>query len=98
MIAVGGFSLSRGLTLEGLTTTWFLRNTMMYDTLTNGPLVRLPYGLRRSVPDLDAPRSRVLVRAHRAATEELHQELRLMESAKATPKQFGLAVRSHPPL
>ncbi len=33
VIAVGGFSLSRGLTLEGLTVTWFLRNTMMYDTL-----------------------------------------------------------------
>jgi hypothetical protein len=32
-IAVGGYSLSRGLTLEGLTTTYFLRNSMMYDTL-----------------------------------------------------------------
>ena len=33
VIAVGGFSLSRGLTLEGLTVTWFLRNSLMYDTL-----------------------------------------------------------------
>jgi hypothetical protein len=33
IIAVGGFSLSRGLTLEGLTVSYFLRNSIMYDTL-----------------------------------------------------------------
>src|SRR5204863_2247591 len=33
VIAVGGFSLSRGLTLEGLSITYFLRNSVMYDTL-----------------------------------------------------------------
>ena len=33
MIAVGGLSLSRGLTLEGLTVSYFLRRSMMYDTL-----------------------------------------------------------------
>ena len=33
VIAVGGFSLSRGLTLEGLVVSYFLRNSMMYDTL-----------------------------------------------------------------
>ena len=33
VIAVGGFSLSRGLTLEGLMISYFLRNSMMYDTL-----------------------------------------------------------------
>lgn len=33
VVAVGGFSLSRGLTLEGLTVSYFLRNSMMYDTL-----------------------------------------------------------------
>ena len=30
------------------------------------------------------------------ATEELQQELRRMERAKATPEEFGLAIRSHP--
>ncbi len=33
VIAVGGYSLSRGLTLEGLMVSYFLRNSMMYDTL-----------------------------------------------------------------
>jgi len=33
VIAIGGYSLSRGLTLEGLTVSYILRNTQMYDTL-----------------------------------------------------------------
>ena len=33
VIAVGGYSLSRGLTLEGLMASYFLRNSKMYDTL-----------------------------------------------------------------
>ncbi len=97
VIAVGGFSLSRGLTLEGLTTTWFLRNTMMYDTLMQ---MGRWFGYRSGYDDLCRiwmPRDAVSWYSHIAsATEELHQELRLMESAKATPKQFGLSVRSHP--
>ena len=38
-IVIGGFSLSRGLTLNGLTNSYILRNTLMYDTLTNGKMV-----------------------------------------------------------
>ena len=33
IIAVGGLALSRGLTLEGLSISYLIRNTMMYDTL-----------------------------------------------------------------
>ena len=33
VIAVGGDKLSRGLTLEGLSITYYFRNTLMYDTL-----------------------------------------------------------------
>jgi hypothetical protein len=33
VIAIGGNSLSRGLTLEGLSTSYFFRNSQMYDTL-----------------------------------------------------------------
>ena len=33
LIAVGGMSLSRGLTLEGLVVSYFYRNSRMYDTL-----------------------------------------------------------------
>lgn len=32
-IVIGGFTLSRGLTLEGLIVSYFYRNSKMYDTL-----------------------------------------------------------------
>lgn len=97
VIAVGGFSLSRGLTLEGLTVTWFLRNTMMYDTLMQ---MGRWFGYRDGYEDLCRiwmPEEAIDWYAFIAeAAEELHDELKTMEKAKATPKMFGLAVRSHP--
>jgi hypothetical protein len=97
VIAIGGFSLSRGLTLEGLTVTWFLRNTMMYDTLMQ---MGRWFGYRGGYEDLCRiwmPSEAVDWYAHIAdASEELHRELKKMEKAKATPADFGLAVRSHP--
>ena len=97
VVAVGGFSLSRGLTLEGLTVTWFLRNTMMYDTLMQ---MGRWFGYRGGYEDLCRiwmPTEAVGWYAFIAnAAEELHDELRTMDKAKATPLMFGLAVRSHP--
>lgn len=97
VIAVGGFSLSRGLTLEGLTVTWFLRNSMMYDTLMQ---MGRWFGYRGGYEDLCRiwmPDEAIEWYSFIAnATEELHQELKIMERAKATPSMFGLAVRSHP--
>jgi hypothetical protein len=97
VIAVGGFSLSRGLTLEGLTVTWFLRNSMMYDTLMQ---MGRWFGYRGGYEDLCRiwmPDDAIEWYSFIAnATEELHQELKIMERAKATPSMFGLAVRSHP--
>lgn len=97
VIAVGGFSLSRGLTLEGLTVTWFLRNTLMYDTLMQ---MGRWFGYRGGYEDLCRiwmPQEAIDWYAFIAnATEELHLELKSMEKAKATPRMFGLAVRSHP--
>ena len=97
VITVGGFSLSRGLTLEGLTVTWFLRNTMMYDTLMQ---MGRWFGFRNGFEDLCRiwmPDDAIDWYAFIAnAAEELHDELKTMEQAKATPEDFGLAVRSHP--
>ena len=97
VIAVGGFSLSRGLTLEGLTVTWFLRNTMMYDTLMQ---MGRWFGYRDGYEDLCRiwmPEQAIDWYSFIAeAADELHEELKTMEKAKATPKMFGLAVRSHP--
>jgi len=97
VIAVGGFSLSRGLTLEGLSVSYFLRNSMMYDTLMQ---MGRWFGYRPGYEDL----CRVFMPSLAAgwyahiseATEELKAELRQMELANLTPKDFGLKVRSHP--
>lgn len=97
VIAVGGFSLSRGLTLEGLTVSYFLRNSLMYDTLMQ---MGRWFGYRPNYEDLCRiwmPEEAASWYAHIGqATEELHDELKRMQQANATPEEFGLAVRSHP--
>lgn len=97
VIAVGGFSLSRGLTLEGLTVSYFLRNSMMYDTLMQ---MGRWFGYRNGYEDLCRiwmPTEGVGWYAHISeAMDELQLDLKRMELAKATPEDFGLAVRSHP--
>jgi hypothetical protein len=97
VIAVGGFSLSRGLTLEGLMVSYFLRNSMMYDTLMQ---MGRWFGYRPGYDDLCRvwmPEEAEGWYAHIAeAIEELREELRIMQAANATPEQFGLKVRSHP--
>lgn len=97
VIAVGGFSLSRGLTLEGLSVSYFLRNSLMYDTLMQ---MGRWFGYRPGYEDL----CRVFMPGLAAGwyahisevTEELREEFREMELANLTPKHFGLKIRSHP--
>lgn len=97
VIAVGGNSLSRGFTLEGLTVSYFLRNTQMYDTLMQ---MGRWFGYRDDFEDL----CRLFIRREASdwygfiaqATEELRDEIKRMELHGLTPMDFGLAVRSHP--
>ena len=97
VIAIGGFSLSRGLTLEGLIISYFLRNSMMYDTLMQ---MGRWFGYRPGYDDLCRiwmPEEAQGWYEHIAgAIEELRDELKAMEAVNATPKEFGLKVRSHP--
>ena len=96
VIAIGGDKLARGLTLEGLCTSYFLRTTRMYDTLMQ---MGRWFGYRDGY--LDVCRmytSEEIVEwyGHIAdAAEELRQEFDNMVAAGATPRQFGLRVRSH---
>ena len=97
IIAVGGLSLSRGITLEGLSTTYFLRNSIMYDTLLQ---MGRWFGYRPGYEDLC--RIYMTKSAHgwyeyvTHATDELRNEFIKMEQLKKTPKDFGLCVRNHP--
>lgn len=97
VIAVGGNSLSRGLTLEGLCTSYFYRNTMMYDTLLQ---MGRWFGYRPGYDDLfkvwigeDAINWYGFITD---AVNELKIELRKMERQNQTPSQFGLKVRQAP--
>ncbi len=97
VIAVGGYSLSRGLTLEGLMVSYYLRHSMMYDTLMQ---MGRWFGFRPGYDDLCRiwmPEEAEGWYAHIAESiEELRDELRIMAAAGATPEEFGLKVRSHP--
>lgn len=97
VIAVGGFSLSRGLTLEGLTVSYFLRNSIMYDTLLQ---MGRWFGYRHGYEDVCRiwmqPEAIGWYEHITESIEELRDELRRMEQTGQTPKDFGLKVRSHP--
>jgi len=96
-IAVGGLSLSRGLTIEGLTVSYMYRNTRMYDTLMQ---MGRWFGYRPGYEDLCrvhlSPDS-INWYSHIAdAAEELVQQVKRMRRDGLSPKDFGLYVRSHP--
>ena len=97
VVAVGGYSLSRGLTLEGLMVSYFMRNSMMYDTLMQ---MGRWFGYRPGYQDLCRiwmPEEAQGWYEHiTESTEELRDELRRMEAIGATPEEFGLKIRSHP--
>lgn len=97
VIAVGGNSLSRGLTLEGLCVSYFYRNTMMYDTLLQ---MGRWFGYRNNYDDLfkiwmgeDAVGWYAYITD---AFNELKAELRNMARQNLTPEDFGLKVRQDP--
>jgi hypothetical protein len=96
VVAVGGDKLARGLTLEGLCTSYFVRTTKMYDTLMQ---MGRWFGYRPGYLDLcRLYTSTDLVRwfGHIAdASEELREEFDFMAKAKLTPEQYGLKVMSH---
>ena len=99
VIAIGGDKLARGLTLEGLTTSYFLRASKMYDTLMQ---MGRWFGYRPGYLDL----SRLYTTSdligwfrHIAeASEELRRDFDLMAESGATPIDYGLRVQSHPVL
>ncbi|MFR0899451.1 MAG: Z1 domain-containing protein [Anaerobutyricum sp.] len=95
LIAVGGLSLSRGLTLEGLSTSYFYRNSSMYDTLMQ---MGRWFGYRGKYRDLCKiwmpDESMAWYSYISMATDKLRAEVRRMQNDNMTPTDFGLAVRS----
>lgn len=97
MVAVGGLSLSRGLTIEGLTISYMYRNTRTYDTLMQ---MGRWFGYRTGYQDLCRiylPEDSINWYGHIAeAADDLINQVGVMRTKGLTPKAFGLAVNVHP--
>ncbi|MBH0157311.1 Z1 domain-containing protein [Fictibacillus sp. 5RED26] len=97
VIVIGGLSLSRGFTLEGLSVSYFLRTTIYYDTLMQ---MGRWFGYRIGYEDL----CRVYLTDDLynkfafiiEATNDLINRLNDMREENLTPEDFGLAVQLHP--
>lgn len=97
MIAVGGDVLSRGLTLEGLTVSYFYRLVGAADTLLQ--MARW-FGYRPGYEDLVriwiSPDIADQFRYVSDISDELREQIREMRDLGKTPEDFGLLVRKHP--
>ena len=97
VIVVGGLSLARGYTLEGLSVSYFIRTTILYDTLMQ---MGRWFGYRTGYEDLckiylpTSVDDRFVEIFH--STEELFSDFRELARSKRTPEEFGLAVKQNP--
>jgi len=96
-IVIGGDKLSRGLTLDGLTVSYYLRASRMYDTLMQ---MGRWFGYKDGYSDLcriyTTDELAAWYRHIANATMELREEVNYMASIGEPPDKFGLKVRSHP--
>lgn len=95
VIAIGGDKLSRGLTLEGLSVSYFLRTSSMFDTLMQ---MGRWFGYRPRYADLcrvyTTPDLYSAFRQIALAIDDLRADLDRMALANRTPADFGLRVRT----
>ncbi len=99
-IAIGGNRLSRGLTLEGLLCSFFIRKrSTNYDTLMQmGRWFWLSLGLRRldaNIHHSDAlpVGSAILVRL---VEHRLREDVKVYEHRGVTPRELGTRILQHP--
>lgn len=96
-IVIGGTSVARGFTLEGLSISYFLRNTVFYDTLMQ---MGRWFGYRTGYEDL----CRIYMPAEKInqfaeiieETEDLMAEFKKMSENNCTPEEWGLSMKRRP--
>lgn len=97
VIAVGGYRLSRGLTLEGLVVSYYSRNAKAYDALMQ--MARW-FGYRPGYEELCriwmSERSAGWYKFVADSTSDLFDELRNMRQVQRTPRNYGLKIRQSP--
>lgn len=96
-VVIGGNRLSRGLTLEGLLISFYIRQTECFDTLMQ---MGRWFGYRENYVDLTkiwtTEQLSGWFRDLALAEEELRREIARYESENLTPLDFGPRIRSHP--
>ncbi|SCF41474.1 Z1 domain-containing protein [Micromonospora purpureochromogenes] len=98
-IAIGGNTLARGLTLEGLVCSYFVRAASAYDTLLQ---MGRWFGYRPGYQDLP----RIWMTSELASwfidlatvEAEIRQQIRRYEDEHLTPRQLAVKIRKHPAL
>ncbi len=99
VIAIGGDKLSRGLTLEGLTVSYFTRSSNTYDTLMQ---MGRWFGYRPGYLDLCRLYTTPMLKKYflhiSMATEDLAHQFDFMNDIDQNPMTFGLRVATHPDL
>jgi hypothetical protein len=99
VIAIGGNTLSRGLTLEGLVVSFFIRTATAYDTLLQ---MGRWFGFRSGYADLP----RIWMTADLAeyfqflatVEAEIRTDVARYEREDMTPSEFAVRIRTHPQL
>ncbi|MBP1644838.1 MAG: putative endonuclease [Bacteroidetes bacterium] len=96
VIAVGGSRLSRGITLEGLSISYYIRSTKMYDSLMQ---MGRWFGYRPGYVDLCRLYTTNQIfewfNHITMATEEMRNDFDEMTFSHQRPKDFRLKVRNH---
>jgi len=97
VIVIGGDKLSRGLTLEGLSVSYFLRASKMYDTLMQ---MGRWFGYRQGYVDLcrlfTSEDLNEWFRHITIANVELLTEFEYLSEINGTPEDYELKVRNSP--
>jgi hypothetical protein len=99
VVVVGGNRLSRGLTLEGLLVSYYVRRANAYDTLMQ---MGRWFGYRRGYADL----TRIYTTAELeqwfrdlvGVEADVRQDIRRYAEEALTPLDFGVRIRRHPAL
>ena len=101
VILVGGNTLSRGLTLEGLVSSYFLRTSNAYDSLMQ---MGRWFGYRPGYADLqriwmsnESPyETKYWFRELAQVEQEIRDQIEIYASDGLTPMQLGIRIRSLP--
>jgi len=96
VIAIGGNKLSRGLTIDGLMTSYYARNSQQYDTLLQ---MGRWFGYRQGYEDLTRVWSTAQIHTNyqhlSLVEEEIRTNLSIYEEDGVSPVDIPILVRDH---